>query len=175
VVAASAADAHRALGPEHDLGSALSRVEKRQVSSDYTIRNDGRMYRIAAKCIQPGMRGGTVRIEMRLDGSMAVSFRGKICRGDRVRHSAETRRDAEEVYRCAEAQDHCGRTHESMEGERQETLRARSQCAGRRFHQPHANTRQFRLKDIAFGKPGKSSPASFAFYSPKPQLGSVHQ
>ena len=76
VVPASAADAHRALGPEHNRASALSRVENRQVSSDYTIRNDGKMYRIAAKCIQPGMRGGTVRIEMRLDGSMAVSFRG---------------------------------------------------------------------------------------------------
>src|SRR3954447_3724373 len=77
VVPASAADAHRALGAEHDLTSALSHVENRQVSSDYTIRNGGRMYRIAPKCIQPGMRGGSVRIEMRLDGSMAVSFRGQ--------------------------------------------------------------------------------------------------
>jgi len=77
VVPASAADAHRALGAEHDLASALSHVETRQVSSDYTIRNGGRLFRIAPKCIQPGMRGGTVRIEMRLDGSMAVSFRGQ--------------------------------------------------------------------------------------------------
>jgi transposase len=78
VMPASAADAHRALGPDHDLASALSHVAKRQVSSDYTIRNDGRMYRIATKCIQPGMRGGSVRIEMRLDGSMAVSFKGQL-------------------------------------------------------------------------------------------------
>jgi transposase len=77
VVPASAADAHRVLGPEHELASALSHVAKRQVSSDYTIRNDGRMYRIASKCIQPGMRGGAVRIEMRLDGSLAVFFRGQ--------------------------------------------------------------------------------------------------
>ena len=77
VVPACAAEAHRALGPEHDLASALSHVESRQVSSDYTIRNDGRMYRIAPKCIQPGMRGGSVRIETRLDGSMAVSFKGQ--------------------------------------------------------------------------------------------------
>ena len=74
VVPASAADAHRTLGPNHDLASALSHVESRQVSSDYTIRKGGRVYRIAPKCIQPGMRGGTVRIEMRLDGSMAVAF-----------------------------------------------------------------------------------------------------
>jgi|tagenome__1003787_1003787.scaffolds.fasta_scaffold20830445_1 transposase len=77
VVPASAADAHRRLGPEHDLASALSHVESRQVSSDYTIRCEGRMYRIATKCIQPGLRGGSVRIEMRLDGSMAVSFKGQ--------------------------------------------------------------------------------------------------
>jgi transposase len=78
VVPASAADAHRALGPEHDLASALSHVANRQISSDYTIRNDGRMYRIASKCIQPGMRGAKVRIELRLDGSMAVSFKGQL-------------------------------------------------------------------------------------------------
>jgi len=77
VVPASAADAHRALAPEHDLASALSHVERRQVSSDYTIRCDGRMYRITSKCIQPGLRGGSVRIEMRLDGSMAASFKGQ--------------------------------------------------------------------------------------------------
>lgn len=77
VVPASAADAHRTLGPNHDLPSTLSHVESRQVSSDYTIRNGGRVYRIAPKCIQPGMRGGRVRIEIRLDGSMAVCFKGQ--------------------------------------------------------------------------------------------------
>lgn len=78
VVPASAADAHKALGPEHDLAASLSYVENRQVSPDYTIRHDGRMYGIASKCIQPGMRGGTVRVEIRLDGSTAVRFRGKL-------------------------------------------------------------------------------------------------
>jgi hypothetical protein len=77
VAPASAADAHRALGREHDLASSLSHVEKRQVCADYTIRNGGRMYRIASRGIQPGMRGGTVRVEIRLDGSMAVRFRDK--------------------------------------------------------------------------------------------------
>ena len=77
VVPASAADAHRALAPEHDLASALSHVQSRHVSSDYTIRNNGRMCRITPKCVQPGMRGGIVRIEMRLDGSMAVFFQSQ--------------------------------------------------------------------------------------------------
>ena len=75
VAPASAADAHRALGPEHDLRSALSHVEQRQITSDYTFRNEGQRYQIARRCIQPGMRGGRVRVEMRLDGSMAVRFR----------------------------------------------------------------------------------------------------
>jgi hypothetical protein len=73
----SAADAHRTLGPEHDLASALSHVETRQITSDYTFRNDGHVYQIARRCIQPGMRGGTVRVEMRLDGSIAVRFGDK--------------------------------------------------------------------------------------------------
>ena len=75
VVPASAADAHRALGPAHDLSSALSRVEQRQVLPDYTFRNDGKRYRILRSCLQAGMRGGKVRVELRLDGSIAVRFR----------------------------------------------------------------------------------------------------
>ena len=75
VVPASAADAHHALGPGHDLSSALSHVEQRQVLPDYTFRNDGKKYRILPRCVQPGMRGGKVRVELRLDGSVAVRFR----------------------------------------------------------------------------------------------------
>ena len=75
VVPASAADAHRPLGPQHDLASALSHVAERQIAQDYTFRYGGRQHRILPKCIQPGMRGGTLRVEVRLDGSMAVRFR----------------------------------------------------------------------------------------------------
>ena len=75
VTPASAADAHRALGPGHDLVSALSHVVDRQVLTDYTFRNDGKRYRILPRCIQAGMRRGKVRVELRLDGSIAVRFR----------------------------------------------------------------------------------------------------
>jgi transposase len=77
VVPASAADAHRPLGPGHDLLSALSHVVERQVLPDYTFRNDGNKYRILPRCIQPGMRGSKIRIELRLDGSMAVRIGDK--------------------------------------------------------------------------------------------------
>jgi transposase-like protein len=69
------ADAHRALDSGHHLGSALSRVETRQGQNDYTIRLDGKIYQIARNQIRPGLRGGNVRIEKRLDGSLAVRFR----------------------------------------------------------------------------------------------------
>jgi hypothetical protein len=77
VIPASAADAHRPLGPGHDLASALSHVEHRRVLPDYTFRNAGKKYRILPSCIQLGMRGGKVRVEVRLDGSIAVRFRDK--------------------------------------------------------------------------------------------------
>lgn len=72
VVPASADDAHRPLGKEHSLAASLSYVENRQVGTDYTIRFDNRVYQIARSDVRAGMRGALVRIEMRLDGSMAV-------------------------------------------------------------------------------------------------------
>ena len=75
VVPASPDDAHRPLGKEHSLAASLSYVETRQVSADYTIRFDGKIYRIARKDIRAGLRGSDVRVEVRLDGSLAVRFR----------------------------------------------------------------------------------------------------
>ena len=75
VVPASADDAHRPLGKEHSLAAALSYVETRQVDNDYTIRFDNKTYQIARKDIRAGLRGADVRVELRLDGSMAVRFR----------------------------------------------------------------------------------------------------
>ena len=72
---ANPTDAHRPLGREHDLAAALSRVESRQVSNDYTFRFEGRLYQIARQQVRPGLRGASVRVEARLDGSLAVRFR----------------------------------------------------------------------------------------------------
>jgi len=68
-------DAHRPLRAEHQLAAILSHVEERFVSADYTIRYQGRIYQIARGNIRPGLRGGRVRVEQRLDGSLAVKFR----------------------------------------------------------------------------------------------------
>jgi transposase len=74
VVAANATDAHRPLDREHDLAASLSVVETRQVTNDYTIRFDAKLYQIAREDIRTGLRGANVRIESRLDGSLQVRF-----------------------------------------------------------------------------------------------------
>src|ERR1035437_3856472 len=74
VVPASSDDAHRPLGKEHSLAASLSYVEPRQVSSGYTIQVDKQTYKIARSDIRAGLRGADVRVEIRLDASMAVRF-----------------------------------------------------------------------------------------------------
>jgi transposase len=74
-VPASPDDAHRPLTPADDLASALSHVETRRVASDYTIRFRGKLYQIDRASVRAGLRDGTVRVEERLDGTVAVRFR----------------------------------------------------------------------------------------------------
>jgi hypothetical protein len=84
---ADAADAHRPLGKEHDPGAILSHVEPRQVTNDYTVRYDGKIYQIDRQDIRAGMRKAMVRVEQRLDGTIAVQFQDKYVR---VRRGAES-------------------------------------------------------------------------------------
>jgi transposase len=69
-------DAHRPLGPGHDLAAILSIQEERVVSNDYTVRFRNRFYQLLPPA-WPGERGGRVVIELRLDGEMAIRFRDK--------------------------------------------------------------------------------------------------
>jgi transposase len=77
IAPANATDAHRVLGPEHNLAASLSEVETRQIDNDYTLQVDGKFRRIERSSICAGLRGATVRIERRLDGSLAVRFRDR--------------------------------------------------------------------------------------------------
>jgi transposase len=77
VVPASSDDAHRPLGKEHSLPASLSYVETRQVGNGYTIQFDNRICQIARQDIVAGLRRASVRVELRLDGSMAVRFRNR--------------------------------------------------------------------------------------------------
>ena len=88
---ATAEDAHRSLGKEHDLAAILSHVEQRQVTNDYTIRLDGKFYQIDRRDVRVGMRKAMVRVEERLDGTIAVRFQGQYVR---VRRCIPVVRDA---------------------------------------------------------------------------------
>ena len=68
-------DVHRPLRAEHDLAAILSHVEERCVAADYTIPYQGKIYQIARADTRPGLRGGRVRVEQRLDGTLVIKFR----------------------------------------------------------------------------------------------------
>jgi hypothetical protein len=72
-------DAHRPLGPGHDLEAIRSIQEQRVVANDYTIRLHNRFYQLLPP-LWPGEKGGKVVIELRLDGKRAIRFRGKYLR-----------------------------------------------------------------------------------------------
>jgi hypothetical protein len=74
--ARDATDAHRELGPGHDLGAILSIQTERAVSNDYVVRFGGRLYQLPPPAL-PGLRRGKVMVEQRLDGSMRIRFGGK--------------------------------------------------------------------------------------------------
>jgi DNA-binding Lrp family transcriptional regulator len=95
---ADPADAHRPLGKEHDLAAILSHVEQRQVTNDYTVRYDGKIYQIDRRDIQVGMRRAWVRVEQRLDGSIAVQFQGRYAR---VRRCAPPLPELESLQKMA--------------------------------------------------------------------------
>jgi|SRR5579863_2216548 len=77
VLPANPSDAHRTLGPEHDLARILCQVHTRQVANDYTLRFQGTRYQIARRCVRSGLRGAAVRLEQRLDGSVAVAYQDR--------------------------------------------------------------------------------------------------
>lgn len=73
---ACAVDAHRALG-EADLAATLSTQATRTVTNDYTIQYEHQRYQIERPALKPGLRGSRVTVELRLDGSLALRWRGQ--------------------------------------------------------------------------------------------------
>lgn len=72
---ASRNNAHRLIQPSMKLSAILSIQEKRKVANDYTIRFGNRIYQLLPPA-RPGLRGGSVTVEKRLDGSLHIRFRG---------------------------------------------------------------------------------------------------
>ena len=71
---ASSDDTHRPLEKSHNLAALLSHMETRQVDNDYTLRWDGKRYRIERQSVVSGLRKAMVRVEKRLNGPVAVRF-----------------------------------------------------------------------------------------------------
>jgi len=69
-------DAHRGLDPSMNLSAILSIQDMRTVANDYTIRHHTRAYQILPPP-EPGLRGGKVVVERRLDGTHHLRFKGK--------------------------------------------------------------------------------------------------
>jgi hypothetical protein len=60
----------------HNLAASLSHVEARTITNDYTIQFRGQRYQISRDSIALGMKAQQVRVEARLDGTVAVRYNG---------------------------------------------------------------------------------------------------
>jgi hypothetical protein len=67
-------DAHRPPGAKLDLAAILSHQQTRTVANDYTIRFENQAYQLLPPA-WPGLRGGRVIVEQRLDGTMHIRFK----------------------------------------------------------------------------------------------------
>lgn len=74
--AKEAPDLHRPLTAQVDLAAALSHVEQRVISNDYTFSFAGRRYQIARADVKAGMKRQSLRIELRLDGELRARYDG---------------------------------------------------------------------------------------------------
>jgi transposase len=74
VLAACPDNAHRPLGKQQELTAILSQVEQRQITNDYTIRHDTKVFRIVREHVRPRMRGSNLRVETRRNGEIAARF-----------------------------------------------------------------------------------------------------
>ena len=92
---------HRALTPQIDLASALSHVEQRVISNDYTFSFAGRRYQIARTDVKAGMRGKSLRIELRLSGALRARFEGQYAEVSECGAKAPVSAEAGWASRCA--------------------------------------------------------------------------
>lgn len=70
-------DLHRPLTPELDVAAMLCHVESRVIGNDYTVSFAGRRYQIARAQTQAGMKRASLRLELRLDGSLKARYEGR--------------------------------------------------------------------------------------------------
>ena len=99
VAAASEVNAHRPVGEPAHLASVLSLTAPRKVMNDYTVAWEGQRWQIPKSAVVPGLRGSSIRIEQRLDGSMmarlgATAVELQLCPHPAAPPSTEKKRPA---------------------------------------------------------------------------------
>ena len=70
-------DMHRPLSKEIDLDAALSHIENRVITNNYTFPYYGRHYRIVREHVQAGMKRQNLRVELRLNGELKACYQGR--------------------------------------------------------------------------------------------------
>jgi hypothetical protein len=70
-------DLHRPLGEGCELGSALSHVEHRIITNNYTFPYYSKNYQIVREDVQPGMKRQSLRVELWLNGDLKARYQGR--------------------------------------------------------------------------------------------------
>lgn len=73
----SVTDLHRPVPAEMDVAAILSHVEPRVIGNDYTFSFAGRRYQILPADVRTGMRRASLRVELRLDGTLQARYEGR--------------------------------------------------------------------------------------------------
>lgn len=73
----SVTDVHRPVPAEMDVAAILSHVEPRVIGNDYTFSFAGRRYQIGPGDVEAGMRRASLRVELRLDGTLQARYEGR--------------------------------------------------------------------------------------------------
>jgi transposase len=80
VAARNPRNVHRRVGGEQHLEEILSVRVARQVAQDHTVSWDGNRWGVVREEVCAGLRGATVEVERRLDGSHWLRYRGRYLR-----------------------------------------------------------------------------------------------
>lgn len=70
-------DMHRPLGEGVELGSALSHVEHRIITNNYTFPYYSKHYQIVREDVQAGMKRQQLRVELWLNGELKARYQGR--------------------------------------------------------------------------------------------------
>src|SRR5579864_5641461 len=70
-------DLHRPLGEGLELGSALSHVESRIITNNYTFPYYSKHYQIVRADVQAGMKHQNIRVELWLNGELKARYQGR--------------------------------------------------------------------------------------------------